>query len=166
MTAERAAALADSFAQANQAAMEFARSCSEEQWQTVVPGEGWTVGVVLHHIAEGHATGLRWLEAMSRGEAVTDTTGDIDEWNVEHAGRSAGVGIDQTIDLLRENGARTEAAFRRLSDEELDRTAPFGPADGMTLPTDGMATALAGHAREHLAHAQEAVGLSPSSGTG
>ncbi len=39
MPSERAAALADEFAAANAAAVAFARSCSEDQWRTVVPGE-------------------------------------------------------------------------------------------------------------------------------
>jgi len=157
VTGERAAAFADELAAVNGEAVDFVRSCSEEQWRTMVPGEDWTVGVVLHHIAEGHANGLRWLRAMSRGDAVTESAEDIDRWNDAHARRSAGMGRAETLALLLENGARTEAALRRLTDEELDRTAPFGPAGGGSLPAGAMAEVVARHAREHLAHARRAA---------
>ena len=64
----------------------------------------------------------------------------------------------ETVALLEENGARLEALLRSLSDEELDRAAPFGPAGGRLLPTGALAAVAARHAREHLAHAREAAG--------
>jgi hypothetical protein len=154
---ERAEGFADDFAAANQDVIDFAGSCSDVQWQTIVPGEEWTVGVVIHHIAESHTNGLRWLEAMARGEAVTDTVSDIEERNIAHARRSSGIPIATTIALLRENGQHTEEALRRFSDEELARTALFGPAEGRSLPAEGMAAVLANHAREHLSHARAAL---------
>ncbi len=157
MRNERAEGFADEFATANQEAIDFVGSCSEEQWQTIVLGEEWTVGVVLHHIAESHMNGLRWLESMARGEPVTDTVGDIEDRNVEHGRRSSGVPIVMTITLLRENGRRTEEVLRRLTDQELARTAPFGPAGGRLMPAEGMAAVLARHAREHLSHARGAI---------
>ena len=91
MPSERGAALADDFAAANADAIAFGRSCSEEEWRAVVPGEDWSVGVVLHHIAEGHGQTSRWLQAMSSGRGVTETAEDIDRANAAHAVR-AGVG--------------------------------------------------------------------------
>jgi hypothetical protein len=157
MTSDRSTELGDDFSAANQSAIDFARSCGPEDWATMVPGEDWPVGVVVHHIAEGHACGLRWLEAMARGEAVEDRQDDIDRHNIEHAERTPGYGIDETVALLEENGARLEAVLRGLSDEELDRTTSFGPADGQALPTVALAAVAARHAREHLAHAQAAL---------
>jgi len=135
----------------------FVRSCSEEQWLLTVPDEGWTVGVVLHHVAEGHEQGLRWLDSVVHGDGVTDTAEDIDRANSAHAVRAEGVGPAATFDLLESNGAELETALRALSDEELDRCAPFGPAGGRELPTVDLAAVTARHAREHLAHARGAV---------
>jgi DinB superfamily len=157
MTSERSERLADDFAAANAEAVAFARSCPAAAWQAPVPGEEWTVGVVLHHIAEGHAGGLAWLEALAAGEAVTDSPADLDRRNMEHAGREGGYPAEETVALLVQNGERTEAALRRLSEEELDRTAPFGPAGGQALPTEAMAGALVGHIRGHLDHARAAA---------
>jgi len=135
----------------------FVRSCSKEQWLLTVPGEGWTVGVVLHHVAEGHAQGRRWLEAMVRGDGVADTAEEIDRINAAHAVRAEGIGTAETLVLLESNGAELETTLRALTDEALDRGAPFGPAGGRVLPTVDLAVVTARHAREHLAHARGAV---------
>lgn len=161
MASERAAALADDFVAANAAALAFAQACTEREWALSVPGEGWTVGVVLHHIAEGHAHGARWLQDMARGEGVTETAEDIDRVNAAHAVRAEAVGPAETVALLEVNGDVLEEALRGLSDEELDRTAPFGPAGGRRLPTVDLAAVVARHTREHLAHARGAVGREP-----
>lgn len=154
---ERADALAADFAVANGEAMAFALSCTDAQWGIVVPGEEWSVGVVLHHIAEGHGNGLAWLEVMAQGRAITDTAAGIDQKNVEHATRVSDVGQAETAQLLAENGARLEVLLRGLSDDELDTTAPFGPAEGRALPVSAMAAVAARHVRDHLSHARAAV---------
>ena len=78
--------------------------------------------------------------------------------------RAEAVGPAETVALLEVNGVVLAEALRGLSDEELDRTAPFGPAGGRRLPTVDLAAVAARHTREHLAHARGAVGrrvLSP-----
>jgi hypothetical protein len=157
MSSDRATALADDFAAANADAMDFVRRCTQTEWKLTVPGEGWSVGVVLHHVAVGHGHGVRWLQDMASGEGVTDTTEGIDRENAAHAVRMEAVGKDETLALLEQNGTLLEAALRALSDEELSRTARFGPAGGRAMPTEALAAVAARHAREHLAHARGAV---------
>jgi hypothetical protein len=157
LVSERAAEIADDFAAANAEVVAFVRSCSEEQWLRTVSGEGWTVGVVLHHVAEGHQQGLRWLDAMAQGDGVTDTAEDVDRANSAHAVRAEGVGPAETLVLLESNGTELQTALRALTDEQLDRCARFGPAGGRELPTVDLAVVAARHAREHLAHARGAV---------
>lgn len=150
--------LADELAAVNAQVLAFARGCSAADWVVVVPGEGWSVGVVLHHVAEGYALNGRWLESMAGGSPVDDTAEGIDAANAEHAWRAAAAGRDETVALLEENGARLEALLRALSDEQLDATAPFGPAGGRTLPAVQLAAVAARHPGEHLAHARAALG--------
>ena len=157
MASERGAALADDFAAANAEAIAFASGCSADEWGTPVPGENWSVGVVLHHIAEGHGQTSRWLQAMSNGQAVTDTAQDVDRANAAHALRAGAVGPDETIVLLEVRGAELEALLRRLDDEQLERTAPFGPAGGQVFASVDLAPVAARHAREHLGHARDAL---------
>jgi hypothetical protein len=161
MGSERATQLADDFASANAEVIAFASACSREQWTTVVQGEEWTVGVVLHHVAEGHAQGMKWLALMAAGTDVTDSAEDIDRHNIEHAERCQAMAVDvaQTVALLEENGARLEAMLRDLTEQQLEQTAPFGPAGGQALPTWQLAAVAARHPREHLAHARAAAGL-------
>jgi hypothetical protein len=161
MASERAASLAEDFAAANTDAVVFAGTCTDAQWGANVPGEGWTVGVVLHHIAEGHAHGLEWVRSMASGEGVADTAEGIDEDNAAHAARAAAVSRGETIALLEENGRLLQEALRRLSDEELDRHAPFGPAGGQPFPTEALAAVAARHVREHLGHARAAAEANP-----
>jgi hypothetical protein len=157
MPSERAAALADDFAAANAEAIAFARSCGEDEWAIAVPGENWSVGVVLHHIAEGHGQATRWLRAMSSGQAVPETADDIDRANAAHAARAASVGPAETLAVLSARGAALEALLRHLDDEQLDRVAPFGPAGGQVFAAVELAPVAARHTREHVAHAREAV---------
>jgi hypothetical protein len=155
---ERGTVLADDFAAANAEVIAFARSCSEDEWRTAVPGENWPVGVVLHHIAEGHGQASRWLQAMSNGEAVPETATDIDRANAAHAVRAESVDPVETIALLEIRGRELEGLLRRLDDEQLDRSAPFGPAGGQVFPCAELAPVTARHAREHLAHARSTLG--------
>lgn len=157
MASERAAELADDFATANAEVVSFAEACTDAQWDVVVPGEEWTVGVLVHHVAETYALSSRWLRTMARGAPVTDTGSDLDEANAEHARRAAGVTRAEVLSLLDENGTRLEAELRALTDEELDRTAAFGPAGGRALPTTQLAAVAARHPREHVAHARAAL---------
>ena len=122
-----------------------------------VPGEEWTVGVVIHHIAESHDSGVRWLAGMARGDGVPDTAEEIDRANAAHAVLAASATPAETVALLMDRGARLEALLRALSDDELDRSAPFGPAGGRAFPTIDLAAVPARHTREHLAHAQAAA---------
>jgi hypothetical protein len=157
MASERGAALAADFAAANAEVIAFVQSCSEDDWRAAVPGEEWSVGVVLHHIAEGHGQATRWLQGMRSGRGVTETAEDIDRANAAHAVRAGSVDPVETIALLEMRGAELETLLRQLDDEQLDRTAPFGPAGGQVFPCAEVAPVAAGHARGHLAHAREAL---------
>lgn len=157
MPSERGAALADDFRAANADAIAFARRCREDEWAVSVPGEDWSVGVVLHHIAEGHGQSARWLRAMCSGQGVTDSAADIDRANAAHAEQAGSVGPAETIALLSERGAELEALLRLLDDDQLDRAAPFGPAGGQVFPAAELAPVAARHTREHLAHARSAL---------
>jgi hypothetical protein len=112
---------------------------------------------VLHHIAEGHANSVRWLHGMACGDGVAESAEDIDRANAVHAVRSMDAGRAETVALLESNGALMESTLRGLGDEELDRTAPFGPAGGRELATVDLAAVAARHTREHLAHAVAAA---------
>jgi hypothetical protein len=132
----------------------FTEACGDEDWAAIVPGEGWTVAALVHHCAEGNLLALGWLRSMISGEGVSDTGADIDDRNARHAAEFAGASRAEAIELIRVNTATAAAALRSMSDGELERVAPFGPAGGAELPAGGLTVAFAQHVRTHLASAQ------------
>jgi len=100
---------------------------------------------------------VRWLQDMTSGEGVAETAEDIDRDNAAHAVRMEAVGRDETLALLEQNGAQLQSFLQALSDDELDRTAPFGPAGGRAFSVEALAGVGARHTREHLRHARDAL---------
>ena len=154
---DRAVSLADDFAAANGEAMAFVRGCTDSEWKTPVPGEGWSVGVVLHHIAVGHGHGVRRIVAVDVLGRLGHPLAAGHVLEPAHAVRMEAVGRDETLALLEQNGAQLQSFLRALSDDELDRTAPFGPAGGRAFSVEALAGVGARHTREHLRHARDAL---------
>jgi hypothetical protein len=105
----------------------------------------------------GPRPGSALVAVHGAGDGVADTGDDIDRHNVTHAEQWSDVSVADTVALLRDNGQRTEALLRALTDEELDRTAPFGPAGSQLFPVAQLAAVASGHPRGHLAHARGAL---------
>ena len=139
-------------------AVEFAESCTAEEWGPVVPGEDWPVSVVIHHAALGHDLVSGWIDCALEGRPVEATGEDIDALNLRHAEEFAGVGVAETVELLRTDGGAAVAKIRALGEADLERTAPFAPAGGQPFSAGQFCTAAAGHLRSHVGHAKAAVG--------
>jgi len=149
---------ADQLERANADAIAFAEACSDEEWGTVVPGENWPVGVVLHHVALGHGLTAGWVDCALAGTAIEGSAEEIDTANARHAEEFAGVGVAETVDLLRANGAAAVAKLRSLDATDLALTTSFGPAGGQPLSIDQYCNAAVRHPEVHLGHAKAAVG--------
>ncbi|HXQ44424.1 MAG TPA: DinB family protein [Acidimicrobiales bacterium] len=149
--------IADDFAAANGEAIAFVEGCTDGQWTTVVGGEDWPVGVVLHHIAVGHLQMIDWLGLARRGQEITTKASEIDADNARHARDFAAVARDETIEGLRRHGAHLAEVIRGLSRAELATTASFGPGDGVEVPTEQLALVAARHCRTHLDAARNAL---------
>jgi hypothetical protein len=154
---EEAEEMAREFEAANAEAIAFVEGCRPGQWTTMVPGEDWPVGVVLHHIATGHEQMTDWLTRARAGRAITITAADIDDANATHAGGAAEFTPAVTIDDLRRHGAVLALLLRSLSPAELDRAVAFGPAGGREFTVRQLAPVAAGHCRGHLADARAAL---------
>jgi hypothetical protein len=149
--------MADDFQAANDEAIAFAGGCSDEQWSTMVRGEEWPVGVVLHHIASGHELMIGWLGRARRGQEILTTAAEIDADNARHAEDNAGVTRAETVEALRRNGAELAIVIRSLDGDELATSVPFGPADGMAVTTLALVEVSARHCRTHLTGARDAL---------
>ncbi len=121
---ERAEALATKFEAANNDLIATVEAASDEQWKTVCAEEGWSVGVVAHHIAGGHPLIAGLVGALASGVDIPALTMEqIDQSNKEYAVEFASVNKDETLEMLRTGGAAAAVAVRGLSDEQLDRTS-------------------------------------------
>ena len=141
----------------------FAESCSPEEWVAVVPGDNWPVCVAVHHVAEGYDLVSGWIDCALGGRAVEDTADGIDTANSRHAEVFAGVGVQQTVALLRARGTAAVTKIRGLSASDLAQTAAFGPAGGQPFTVEQFCKAAVGHVRSHLGRAATALGRDTTS---
>jgi hypothetical protein len=70
----------------------------------------------------------------------------------------AGVGSEETPELLRTKGAAAARKLRGLRGDDLDKATSFGPAGGHPFSVEQFCIATVGHVQTHLSHAREAVG--------
>ncbi|MFQ5398353.1 MAG: maleylpyruvate isomerase N-terminal domain-containing protein [Anaerolineae bacterium] len=103
----------------------FVEGCSLAEWQTPVPNDGRTVGVLAHHVASAYPVEVDLVKTLASGEAIAGVTwAMVDQMNAEHAQTHANCTKEETLTLLRQNSASAAAAIRQLSDEQLDKAAP------------------------------------------
>jgi hypothetical protein len=122
---KRTDALADRLELGARALAEFAGSLTDAEWQTPVPRDGRTVGIIVHHVASVYPLEIQFAKMVTGGEPVTGVTWDaVHALNAGHASEHAAVTKEATLELLRQNSAAAADAIRALSDEELDQAAP------------------------------------------
>jgi hypothetical protein len=120
----RANALAERLEQGARALEDLAGRLTDSQWQTRIPGDGRTVGVLVHHVANMYPIEIELAQLLAAGNPIAGVTWDVvKEINAKHADANSGVTVAEAIELLRRNSAEAAAAVRALSDEQLDRAA-------------------------------------------
>jgi len=122
----RAKALADRLEQGAVVLADLAAGLTDAQWQTRVPHDGRTVGVIVHHVGFMYPLEIQLAQQVGRGEAIAGVTwDDVHGINAKHAAEHAGVTKQDALDLLRHNSADAANAIRALGDQDLDRAAPI-----------------------------------------
>lgn len=145
---ERAQTLAQELEQANHDLIATIEGLSDAQWRARTPGDGRTVGVVAHHVAESHKAVVGLANAVAHGQSVPTITMDmIHHGNAAHAVQHANCTKAETLALLRQNGAAVVAAVRAFGDAELDRTVTF-PMGTLSV-AQVVEMILTGHAQDH-----------------
>ena len=126
------------------------QNLSDIEWKTVIPKDGRSVGVLVHHVASMYPIEMDVTLSIASGKAVTGVTWDaVAKINAGHAHDHTTVSKQEAIDLLRKNSKAAADAIRKLSDEELDSAAPF------SLSADAPMTAqfvIEDHALRHSFH--------------
>ncbi|HWB31940.1 MAG TPA: DinB family protein [Acidobacteriaceae bacterium] len=128
----------------------FAERLSDAQWNTTVPPDGRTVGVIVHHVASVYPIEVQLAGILASGKPVEGVTwAGIAEMNAKHAHEHAMAGKQETIDLLRRNSRAAAEAVRAFTDEQLDSAAC------LSLNADAPLTAqfmIEDHALRHSWH--------------
>lgn len=153
---QRVQTLVAQFAEVNKAIRLVVASCTEAQWQTPCSSERWSVGVTVHHVAngydqEGWVAGV--IAAILAGQALPAHPAelhpdrDYNEWNAQHF---AACSQDETLALLRRNETAALRLIESLQDEDLDKTAPASSDGDMVSVQQIIENILIDHAQEHL----------------
>jgi hypothetical protein len=155
----RAEALARRLEQGIDALIAFANTLTEKQWQTAIPKDGRTVGVVVHHVASVFPIEIELAQQLAKGKAIAGVTwDDVHAMNAKHAQDYAAVTRQEAIELLRLNSASAAAAIRALTDEELETAATNSLYADAPLTCQHMLEDHAvRHSYHHLARIQAAL---------
>lgn len=122
----RAETLADRVKRGANELITFVEGCSMAEWQTLIPGDGRTVGVLAHHVASAYPVEIDLVETLASGEAIAGVSWKmVDQMNAEHAQAQANCTREETLALLHQNSVTAANAIRQLSNEQLDKVAPI-----------------------------------------
>ena len=125
MSSSRAESLAVRLEQGASALAAFASGLSDAEWNTRVPHDGRTIGVVVHHVANMYPLEIQLAQTIAGGKAIEGVTSKaVDDINANHAAEHSAVTKTEALELLRRNSQAAAAAIRALTDEQLDRAVP------------------------------------------
>jgi DinB superfamily len=161
-TSRRANALAERLEQGAHALAALARTLTDPQWETRIPKDGRTFGVVVHHVASMYPIEIQLAQALAAGSAIAGVSWDtVHEINAAHAKENAEVTRQAALDLLERNSADAAAAIRALSDEQLDRAATVSlNADAPLTCQFFLEDHAVRHSYHHLAKIRAALAVS------
>ncbi len=121
---QRAEALAARLEAGARALGLLAESLTNAEWQTRVPNDGRTIGVVVHHVGTMYPLEIKLAQLLAVGQPVAGVTwANVHEINAAHAKDHEGTTKEEALELLRRNSDAAAAAIRALSDRELDNAA-------------------------------------------
>jgi hypothetical protein len=155
----RADALAKQFEATSQALTDAVARLTDADWRKTTAAEKWSVGVVAHHVARGHAAIGGLVKAVASGQAVPHLTmAMIHEQNAQHAREHANCTKADTLELHKKNAAAAAALVRGLSDADLDRSGTVLAEMPPMTAQQVVERVLINHVNEHLGSIRATVG--------
>jgi hypothetical protein len=136
--------------------IDLCATLSPEDWRRICPGEEWPVGMVAHHIATGIDLMCGHLREIAAGHDVKNTLAEYDAQNAAEARQHWDTTAAETMALLQLARARAMTFMRRLTDEELDRSA-WNEVPRKRQTAEELAHRVSDHARHHLDSIRSAV---------
>ena len=155
----RANALAKQFEEASQAMTDALGRLSDADWRKATSAEKWTVGVLAHHVALGHAAIANLIKTVASGQSVPNLTMEaLDKMNAQHAREHANCTKAETLELHKKNAATAAGVVRGLSDAELDRSGTILTGRPPMTAQQAVERILINHVHDHLGSIRTTVG--------
>jgi hypothetical protein len=155
----RAETLAKRFEEASQAMTDAIGRLTDADWRKTTTAEKWSVGVVAHHVAQGHAGIAGLVKMIASGQSVANLTmAMIDEGNAKHAREHAGCTKAETLALHTTNAAAAAGVVRGLSDAELDRSGTVLTGMPPMTAQQVVERVLIHHVNDHLGSIRATLG--------
>jgi hypothetical protein len=141
----------------------FVEHLTDAEWKTPVgngKGDRRPVGVVVHHVAAVYPIEMELVQAIASGQAVTEVTWEVvAQLNAKHAADHVQTSKAATLELLRRNSREAAQAARALTDDQLDRAAPFSLSYGAPVTAQFvLEDHPVRHSWHHLARIRAALG--------
>ena len=150
LATDRAEALAERLENGAYALVSFAAGLTPAEWNTPIPHDGRTIGVVVHHVANMYPIEIQFAQMIAEGKRIEGVTyADVDKINAEHAVAYKEVTKEAALEAVRKNSAAAAAAIRGLSDDDLDRAVMNSMYEDAPLTCQFM---LEDHAVRHSYH--------------
>src|SRR5919112_512178 len=100
----RSQALADRLEQGARALGALASSLTPAEWATRIPGDGRSVGTIVHHVASMYPIEMQLAVTLASGRPITGLTwADVHALNQKHAAEHETVTVEAALELLRGN---------------------------------------------------------------
>ena len=123
---------------------------TSEQWHATTTAEGWPIGFVVRHIANGYETVKGWVEAGQAGRPHHSDPEAIHRGNAEGLG-AYGAGDQAGVTaLLRERQAALRTLASSLPEADLDSLALVSTNGDHRSVELVLTTLLDAHTRSHL----------------
>lgn len=130
---QRASNLADEFDAVHRSVVTFCESLTDDEWQTVIPNEERTAGVLMQHIAHAYTAESALLRAIISGQPLPAIYNDrqrLNEANARDAVELLSVTKADALRALDRHARRASRFIRSLSDDDLDASAEVGILGG------------------------------------
>jgi hypothetical protein len=140
-------------------AIAFVEGMSDEDWKASCEWEDWTAGMTARHIGAGHFSIFGMCGMVLEGKELPQLTiEDINAMSDKESREHADTTKAETLEAMRDNGAKLVAFVAGLSDEDLDRKGSMPAFGGEASVSQIIEFVIFQSAREHIDSIKQAIG--------